>query len=161
MNPYQLRKNEHMLGNRYNYESFVILTTPFDQLNAASHQIFLDEWIRMLNYDLLPEDEICRLFNYLDCVNRYEDMTDMICLHPKILSVFFEDTQGLFEYNLEHKWNKSLDDFTHLMVAQYLNDLKDISEELPSDNKLKVCVIDKILEKYGVLDCVNRYGITK
>jgi hypothetical protein len=151
MDPKRIQKIEKSLGAQYDSETVRILTTPFSKLNHDEKLRHLDERMTLLRNEYQnDDDEICDLFDLLDKMEKYEDMLIIILHHTTLIGKYYNDSYTYVKYNLQYKWDKDITNFNYMTLDQWLNDLKNISMELEKYNKLKLCVVDKILTKHSV-----------
>lgn len=146
----RVQKIEKSIGAQYDSETIRILTTPFSKLNRDEKMRHLDERMMLLRNEYLnDDDEICDLFDLLDKMEKYEDMLTIIMYHTALIGKYYDDSYTYVKYNLQYKWDKDVTNFNYMTLDQWLNDFKNVSMELPKYNKLKLCVVDKILTKHN------------
>ena len=87
------------------------------------HKI-LDDSLREARNDMLPENEVCRLFELLDEVERYADMFSLLMKYPRTICEHFESTLSSRKYNFDHKWNRNLGTLNSMSDKEWREDMK-------------------------------------
>ena len=87
----------------------------------------LDKLMKDASYDLLPENELCILFEKLDIAERYADMFYLLTKYLRTITKHFENTSSVLNYNLEHKWNGDLKTLSNM--TQRVNDQVRMTEQ--------------------------------
>jgi hypothetical protein len=146
----RVKEIEQGHGYEFDEDTRRILCSSFRSLSPEEKTKYLDTRMALLKEDLQSEDELIEIFQLADKVHRYENQLVMITSRPKILAEFYDESYEYSNYNLQHKWDKDLEKLTYLTPTQWLDDLQNISAELEPYNKLKIMIIDKILQKYGI-----------
>jgi hypothetical protein len=148
MNHKRIKEFEELKGAEIDPELKILLGTSFNGLSYENKGKVLDARMDLVKHQYLSDDEICEYFQFLDKVEKYEDMIFITMMHPNVIGEFFNDSYTYSNYNIQYKWNKSIDNFTYDTKDKLLEILKTMSDDFDKYDKLRVVIIDKILQKY-------------
>ena len=121
----------------------------------------MNDKFKLLEEDLLDENDIRELFKELDENEQYENMIYLIIMHPRILCPYYNQTQAHHKYNIEHKWNGDIregkfhnevtrDDIIYDLLSEFMD------SPIHQNTKIEKLIKNKIFSKTSMEEELTR-----
>ncbi|AYV83692.1 MAG: hypothetical protein Hyperionvirus10_28 [Hyperionvirus sp.] len=118
----------------------------YDSLPSSEKNKVIDYFLKLVELDQVPENQLTILFELLDKLKRYDDAISLIIKYPQIISNHFEQTYNVFNYNVEHEWNWDLKKLKSMKEQEWRDDLKTtiLDNEFVSKYKLAKLITSRL-----------------